>query len=217
MAELLEVATVAFWLARDAHLAAVVDKLVRKRDPAILRDDPHQLLLYLLRRVTIGKAQPMGNSEDMGVNYDTFCLAEADAEDDIGRLAGRAGNGDQFGKGLRHLAVEFGDNLRCGTLDRFGLVAKEACRANQRLKLRQSCFGHRLWGGESTKELWRHHVHTHVGALGGEDGRYQQFPRRCVSERALDVGVGFVEAAQNGGDALGGKIATGLAAPRRRF
>ena len=47
MAELLEVAAVAFGFAGDADLAAVVDELVGEVDPAGLGNDPHQFLLDL--------------------------------------------------------------------------------------------------------------------------------------------------------------------------
>ena len=45
VAELLEVAAVAFGLAGVADLAAMMDQLVREGDPAVLWDDAHQVLL----------------------------------------------------------------------------------------------------------------------------------------------------------------------------
>ena len=46
IAEWLQSAIGAARLAGDANLAAVVDHLVGKGDPVVLRDDLHQVLLY---------------------------------------------------------------------------------------------------------------------------------------------------------------------------
>jgi hypothetical protein len=79
MAKLFEVATVAFGLAGDANLTAVMDDLVRKGDPAILRDDVHQFLLDLLGRVAFGKAEAVGDAEDVGIDDNAFGFVEGDA------------------------------------------------------------------------------------------------------------------------------------------
>ena len=63
-------------------------------DPAALGQDAHQLLLDLLRRLGFGHAEAAGDAEDVRVHYHAFSLAVGHAEDDVGRLAGRAGNGD---------------------------------------------------------------------------------------------------------------------------
>ena len=84
-----------------------MDELVGEGDPAILRQNLHQFLLDLLRRVAFGQPQPARDAEDMRVHDHAFGLAEANAQHDIGGLAGRAGDGDEFGESLRNLAAEF--------------------------------------------------------------------------------------------------------------
>ena len=59
MAELFQVAAVAFGFAGLADLAAMVYDLVREIDPAALRNGPHQLLLNPLRCVAFGEAEPV--------------------------------------------------------------------------------------------------------------------------------------------------------------
>ena len=61
--------------------------------------------------------------------------------------------------------------------------------------------------------------HADVSALRGENGGYQQFPRRFVYQRTLDMGVGFVEGFEDGGDAFGGEFAARSKrfASQRRF
>ena len=41
VAELLKVALLAFWLARDAYLSSVMDQLMRERDPVLFRNLMH--------------------------------------------------------------------------------------------------------------------------------------------------------------------------------
>ncbi len=101
--------------------------------------------------VAFGEAQTVGYAKDMGVDYDAFGLAETDAENYVGSLAGCAGNCDQLGKSLRDVAVELFDDFACGALDGFGLVAEEAGGADEVFEFGQGCFGHRLRGGKRRK------------------------------------------------------------------
>lgn len=114
MAERFEIALVALGLAGDADFAAMVDDLVREADPAILRENVHQLLFDFLRGVALGQAEPMADAEDVRVDNYAFGLAEADSENYVGGFAGCAGDGDELGKSLRNFAVEFfGDGFGC--------------------------------------------------------------------------------------------------------
>lgn len=207
MAELLQVAAIAFGLAGFAHLAAVVDELVREIDPAALRDDPHQFLLDFLGRIAFGQPKSVGDAEDMRIHHHAFGLLEADAKDDVGCLARRAGNGNQFGEGLRNLTAEvFNDFAGCA-LYGFGLVVKKASSPNESLEFRQGRFGHGRRGREAAEQLRRHHVDAHIGALSGENRGDEQFPGRAMVECALDVGIGFVESFEDGRDAVGCEVA----------
>ncbi len=176
-AQLFEVAAIAFGPPRFADLAAVVNELVRERDPVILRNDPHQLLLDFLRRITFGEAEAAGNAEDVRVDDDAFGLVEADAKNNVGGLAGCAGNGDEFGESLRNLALEFGGYFFGGALNGFRLVMKKPCCPDQRFKLRQRCLRHGGGGREALEQLRSDHVDPDVRALGGKDGGDEQFPR----------------------------------------
>ena len=111
-----------------------------------LRENLHQFLLDFFGRVAFGQAEAAGDAEDVRVHHHAFGLAEADAENDIGRLAGRAGDGDELGERLRNLAAEFGDDLAGRALDGLGLVVKEAGGADEGFEFRQSCLGHGLPG-----------------------------------------------------------------------
>ena len=169
-----------------------MDDLVREADPAVLRQDAHQFLLNFLRRIAFGKAETAGDAEDVRIYHDSLRFAEADAEDDIGCFAGRAGDGDEFGKSFGHLAAELGNHLASRALNRLGLVVKEAGGADEGFQIFQAAAHHLLWRRKAAEELRGHHVHAHVGALRREDCGDQQFPRRAVRQGALDAGIGFV-------------------------
>ena len=207
VAELLEVAAVALGLAGVADLAAVMDELVGEGDPAILRKNLHQLLLNFFCCLRIGEAEAAGDAEDVRVNDYSLSFAEADTENDVGGLAGCAGNSDEFGESLRDLAVEVADDFVGCSLDGFGFVAEEAGGADEVFKLGQCCFGHRLRSREAAEEFGRDDVDADVGALSGEDGGDEKFPGRAMGEGAFDFGVGFVESFEDGGDAVGGDVA----------
>jgi len=219
VAELLEVAAVAFGLAGVADLAAVVDELMGEGDPAVLRNHLHQFLLDFLGRVAFGEAEAVGDAEDMGVDHDAFSFAEADTEDDVGGFAGGAGDGDELGEGLGDLTVEIGDDFAGSALDGFCLVVVEAGGADEGFELGEGGFGHRGGSGEALEERRGDHVDADVGALGGEDGGDEQFPGGAMSEGALNVGIGFVKPQENGGDAVGGEVTAsrGALLPGRGF
>ena len=207
VAELLQIAAVAFGFAGVADLAAVVDDLVGEADPAALGDDSHQLLLDFLGRVALGQAEAAADAEDVRIDYNAFGFAETDAEDDVGGFAGRSGDRNQLGESLRNLVAEVFDQLAGCAMDGFGLVVEEAGGAYEGFEFRQSGFGHSGRGREAAEQLRGHHVDAHVRALCGEDGGDQEFPGRAMEEGALDVGIGFVEGFEDGGDAAGGEVA----------
>jgi len=131
------------------------------------------------------------------VDDDAFGLAVGDAEDDAGGFACRAGDGEEFGHGLRDLAVELlGDDAACA-LDGFGLVVVEAGGADQLFERFNLGIGHGSGRGVSGEELGRDHVDADVGALGAQDGRDEELPGVFMDEGAFDVGVGFAEGGQD--------------------
>ena len=126
VAKLLQNAAVALGFARITDCAPVMDDLMREPNPAALGQNSHQLLFYLLWRIAFGQAEAARDAEDVRVHYHAFSLAIGDAENHVGCLARRAGNGDEFGKRLRNLAAKLGNHFAGRALNRLGLVAKES-------------------------------------------------------------------------------------------
>lgn len=177
-------------------------------NPAILWYDLHQFLLDFLWRIALGQAEAAGDSKDVRIDDHPFGFAEADAEDDVGGFASCAGEGDELSEGFGDLAGEVGDDFAGRALNGFGLVAEEAGGLDYFLDLDECGLRHFLLSGEAAEELGGHHVDADVSALGGEDCGYEQFPGGRVGESALDAGIGFVEGFEDGGDAVGGQVAT---------
>lgn len=204
MAELLEVAAIALGFARVADLASVVDELVGESDPAILRENLHQLLFNFFCCFRFSQTEAACNAEDVRVYNDTFGLAETDTENHVCGFAGCAGDCDEFGEGLGNLTIEFVHDFSGRALDGFCLVAEEARGADEVFKFGERSLRHRRRSREAAEQFRGHHVHADIGALRGEDRGDKQFPWRVMRECAFDVGVGFVEAFEDGGDAVGG-------------
>jgi hypothetical protein len=76
VAELFQVAAVAFGFAGVAGLTAVMDELMGKGDPAVLGKDAHQLLLDFLGRVAFGQTEAAGDAEDVRIDHYAFSFAE---------------------------------------------------------------------------------------------------------------------------------------------
>ena len=129
----------------------MVDDLVGEVDPATLWKDLHQFLFNLRRGVAFSQPKASGDAENVRIHDHAFSLAKADAENDIGRLAGRAGNGDQLSQRLRNLTAELLDHLAGGALDGFGLVVKEAGGADQLFEFWQCRLGHGCRGREAAE------------------------------------------------------------------
>lgn len=83
-----------------------MDDLVRERDPAILRKNLHEVLFDLNGIVIFGEIQALGNPLDVGIDDDARGDSEGRSQYDVGRFAGRSGDGEELLDGLRDLAVE---------------------------------------------------------------------------------------------------------------
>ena len=62
-----------------------------ERNPAILRDDLHQVLLDLFRRVLLRELQPVRDAKHVRIDDDAARDAKGGAQDHIGSLARHAG------------------------------------------------------------------------------------------------------------------------------
>ena len=76
VADWIEFALGAFWLAREAQRASVVDQLKRKREPFFLRNDLYQVLFDLDGLRVFGQIQASRKPLHMRVDHDALHYAE---------------------------------------------------------------------------------------------------------------------------------------------
>ena len=138
----------------------------------------------------------------MGVHHDARRV-EGGAEHHIGGLAPDARQRDQFLQRPGHLsAVTFDESLTTGT-DIPGLVPVKAGRPDEPLDFGDRRFHEILRRAHALEQPGCHAVDLVVRALGGENGRDQQFERVAVEQLRLDLRVERIENLENGRGAFG--------------
>src|ERR671921_1755256 len=193
-------AAVAVGLAGLTDAAAVEDEEVREEGTLSFWHHREEVLLYLLRVLLRGEAEPARDAPDMGVDDDALIHAEGVAEDHVGCLAPDAGEGDEPGHGAGDLSTVLVEQSARHPLQGARLVAVEAGRTYVRFELRRvrSCV---VGGGAVLLEqLVGDHVYAHVGRLGGEHGRYQQLKGVLPVQLGPGVRVFVLQAAYDLGD-----------------
>ena len=191
----------AFGFARVADLTAVVDELVGEVDPAILRNDEHEVAFDLDGISVGGEFKPAGEAKHVGVDDDSGGDAEPGAKDDIAGLSSGAGDAEHLVHGLRDLAVELAGDEIGGGDQGLGFLAKEAEAFQEFLQGFWRGLGHVSRRGVGVEEHGRDDVDACVGALGGQDGGDSEFPSVGVGEGADGVGVGLLQRVEDGRNA----------------
>lgn len=135
------------------------------------------------------EAESFAEAGDVRVDDNTGRQSEGGAEDDVGRFAADAGEGDQGFDVAGELAVVAFDDGLAGGFNVFSLVAKEARALNDFFECWDGSSGHRRGIGPAAEKFGRHHVDADIGALGRENRGDKQFKRRFVFQGTGDVGV----------------------------
>src|SRR5690242_7953410 len=188
-AEVQQVTLFAKRLARLTDGSPVIDECVRERQPVVLREERHHILLDLDRILALAQAEAAREPADVRVHDDTLHDAVGVAHHDVGGLACHTGQRDELVHRAWHLAAEALDDQVCRRADALRLVAVEAGLLDVLLQLLQ--VGARVVRRAAIllEESLRHGVDTLVGALGREDGGDEQLQRRGEIERAGGIGI----------------------------
>ena len=154
----------------------------------------------------IGESQPKGEAFDVGIDDDPGGDVERGTDHDVRRFPA---DPRQLGQG-----VKIGGNFAAVILDKglrhaeqiLGLGAKEAGRADDRLKFARLNFGKGLGIGTSREKRGSDHIYALIGALRGEDGGDEELERMMKIEAATGVGI---KPFQLGDDFLGASFLSG--------
>ena len=179
-----------------------MDEFVGESNPAVLRDDLHEVLLDFYGLVVFCELEAAAQAEDVSVyNHADGDLVPA-SENYVGGLAGHAGDAEHFVHGLRNLVAELLDDRRGRAFDGLCLVVEEAGAANDFFEFGQGSGGHVFGGGVGLEERGRDEVDADVGALRREDSRDGELKGAGMVERADDAGIRLCEDIADGLDAL---------------
>lgn len=203
VAKLFEDAFGAFGTTGLADTAAVMDQLVGEKNPAVLWNHAHQVLLDFLGIGIFCQIEPLGKALNMRVNDDAGSDAIGGAENDVGGLTGNAREFENFVHRSRNFAMELVDQHLAAADDRFCLVAEETGAANILLELRGIGVGEMLRRRIFLEEAGSDLIDAGIGALGRKNGGDKQLESIVVMQRTLGRGIVAIEAGQNLPDAAG--------------
>lgn len=202
IAKALKIAFEAARLARLTNAAAMPDELMGKKNPAILGNDFHQVLLDLFGIGILCQIKTLGKALDVRIDDDAGGDAEGRTENDVCGLARDAGKGKQFVHGLRDFAVEFPDDFFAGADDGFRFVAEKPRGANVIFELGGIRIGKILGRGIFREESLCDDIHALVRALRGKDCGDQQMKRAVVMQFACRCRISLIKLFENRADAL---------------
>ena len=131
----------------------------------ILRYDAHQVLFNFFGRGVAGKAEAVGEAQDVGIDNDAYRFLEGHSEDYVGGLAGYTGEREELVHLAGDLAMEFADEAPGCTGDGLRLVVVEAGGAYLLLNGFKRRRGEVCGRGEPAEERGRDHVDADVSTL----------------------------------------------------
>jgi len=184
IAKLLQCAIHAFRLSSHADLPPMMDQLMRKRDPPVLRNNLHQIPLHLFGCGLLRQFQPARKPHHMGVNHYPHRNPIPRPQHHIPGLPCHARQRKNLFHRLRNLPAKLLRHHLCCTLDRLRLVAEKSGSPNQLLKLGQGSRSHRLRRRKRLEQCRGDQVHPHVRALRRQNRRNRKFPCILMIQRA---------------------------------
>jgi len=117
----------------------------------------------------------------MGVDHDSR-LFEGIADEDVRSFPANPRQGDKFlHRGRNHTMKPLRDVLAAGD-DILRFVLEKSRRSNELFDVRNARLRQIRCGTITLKQRWGDLIHAFVGALGGENRRDQQFPRRMMAQ-----------------------------------
>src|ERR1700747_1469672 len=197
IADLFQIALDAFRLARLANAPSVPDELMRKEDPAILRNDFHQIGFDFLGICIFRQIQAAGNPLHVRIDNDPGCNSKRSSQHHVRSLPSHAGKREDFLHRSRHLAVTFLHDFLARTDDGFCFVMVKAGRTDFLLDIVRIRVGERRWSRILLEKTGRNHIHALIGGLRRENRRDQKLKRIVMLQCSRRCGIGFVKPAQN--------------------
>ncbi len=189
-------------LPRQTNLPAMVNQLMRKSDPPVLRNDLHQIPLHLLRRRLLRQLQPPRQPHHMRIDHHPNRNPIPRTQHHIPGLPRHPRQRQNLLHRLRNLPAERLCHHPCRPLNRLRLIPKKSSRPNQLFKLRKGSSRHSLRSRKSLEQLRRHKIDPNIRTLRRKYGGDRQLPRIPVMQRANHIRISLPQRLQNRCDAL---------------
>jgi hypothetical protein len=185
------------------NLPPVMNQLMRERNPSILRNDLHQVLLHLLRSCLLGQLQPPRQPHNMRIDHDPRGNPVPRPQHYIPGLPRHPRQRKNLLHRLRNLPLKLLRNHPRRTLNRLCLVPKKSCSPNQFLELGKGSRGHCLRCRKRLEQLRCYQIHANIRTLRRQNRRNRQLPRILMIQRANHIRIRFPQRIENRSNALG--------------
>jgi hypothetical protein len=175
-----------------------------QEDPAVPREQSHEVGLDSYRVVVAAQAQSPSHAARVRVNNDAGRDSIRPTQDHVGRFSADAG---QLREGLHRpwdLAAMLRDDRPAASEEGSSLRSKETCGSNDGFEILLLGSRHSRRRRIGAEEDRGHLVHPGIGTLCRQDGRHQQLERRSVIELDPRLGPVALEGREHGKSTLAG-------------
>src|SRR3984885_5479680 len=197
VAELLQRAIHTPRIPRNTNLPPMMNQLMGKSDPPVLRNDLHQILLDLLRSRLFGQLQPSRQPHHMRIDNPPPRNSKPRPQPPLPGLPSHPRQPQNLLHRLRNLPPKLLHHNPCRPLNRLRLIPKKSRSPNQLLKLRQGSRSHRLRSRKRLEQLRRDQVHPNIRTLRRQNRRHSQLPRTPVVQRTNHPRISLPQSIQN--------------------
>ena len=187
---------------REAAAPTVPDEPMTEVSPLAGRNPSLQVGLDFLRRGMTGQTEALRKPRHVRIHDDSNTDIKGIAQNDVGGLAAHPGQFDQFLHRPGDKAAVLLDKRPTCRLDVFRLVAIKADASYGRFEFGGGRLGKIGGGAILFEKVRRDKIDLSIAALGGEDGRDEQFERIGMREFAMRLGVRRMESGDDPQDAL---------------
>jgi hypothetical protein len=183
------------------NLPPMMNQLMRKRDPPVLRNDLHQIPLHLLRRSrprsSPSQLQPPRQAHHMRVDNNPNRNPIPRPQHHIPGLPRHPRQPQNLLHRLRNLPPKLLHHNPRRAFDRLRFIPKKSRSPNQLFKFGQGSSSHRLRCRKRLEQRRSHQVHPNIRTLRRQNRSDGQLPSALVVQRANHSWISLPKRSQN--------------------
>jgi hypothetical protein len=197
VAELLQCAVHTLRLPSHTNLPSMMNQLMRKCDPSVLRNDLHQIPLHLLRRSLLSQLQPPRQAHHMRIHHHPNRNPIPGPQHHIPSLPSHPRQPQNLLHRLRNLPPKLLHHNPRRAFDRLRFIPKKSRSPNQLLKLRQGSSSHRLRCRKRLEQSRSHQIHPNIRTLRRQNRSHRKLPSALVVQCADHPRISLPQRSQN--------------------